>query len=70
MEDNYFRPYVVLSLLAASASKANEDGSQKAALFVTVTGSELLDNSNSFQRAQAKGQAMGTTETLKGDTGV
>jgi len=54
MEVNCFRPYVVLSLLAASASKTNEDGSEKAALFVTVSGSELLDNSNSFQLTQAK----------------
>lgn len=65
MEDNWFRLCVVLSLLTASDSKTNEGSSEKASLFVTATGSELLDNSNSFQLTWAQGRATDTTERLR-----
>lgn len=65
MGDNWFRPSVVLSPLAANVSKTAEDSNGKAALCVTVIGSELLDNSNSFQLTWTKGKAMDTTATPK-----
>lgn len=54
MEDNWFRLSVVLSLLAASDCKTNEDFSEKAASFVTVTGSELLGNSNRYSSVKRR----------------
>lgn len=70
MKDSWFRPSVVPSPLAANVSKTDEDSSGKAALCVTVIGSELLDNSNSFHLTWTKGQAMDTTATLKWDKAV
>lgn len=65
MKDKWLRLSVVLSLLAASACKTNEDFSEKTASFVAVTGSELFGNSNSFQLTLTKGWDMDTMETLK-----